>query len=368
MLEQIINENFWVFQILAILLCVLLAYFAQKHLLQKLLEKFQKTPRYWDDAIINAARLPVNILVWFVGASFIAQILVAQILVAQKSAIFNTINTVSSLGVILLFTWFLNRFINHTETNTIVRKQNKTSDTDHTVKMIAKLCKVFVFIIVCITILQVLGYSPSGIVALGGAGGLVIGFAAKDLLANFFGGIMIYLDRPFAIGNWIRSPDRAIEGTVENIGWRITQIRTFDKRPLYVPNSVFSTIVVENPSRMTNRRIYETIGVRYNDMRKIPTIVNAVRDMLENHKDIDNNQTLIVNFDKCAPSSLDFFIYTFTKTTDWIKFHAIKQDVILQILHIIEEHGATCAFPTRTLLIEENIPSPLSNISKTENS
>ena len=90
-------------------------------------------------------------------------------------------------------------------------------------------------------------------------------FAAKDLLANFFGGLTIYLDRPFAVGDWIRSPDREIEGTVERIGWRLTLIRTFDKRPLYIPNAVFTTIAVENPSRMHNRRIYETIGIRYDD-------------------------------------------------------------------------------------------------------
>lgn len=363
-MSQIINNNFWLIQILiqifAVLLGTSLAYFGQKNLLKKLLTKFQKTPLYWDDAIVKAARLPLNILVWFIGSAFIA-----KILASQKSTItlniLGTINIISTLGIILLFTWFLIRFINHTEKNTIDRKQNKTTDTDHTIQMVAKLSKIFVFIVACITIVQILGYNPSGIVALGGAGGLVIGFAAKDLLANFFGGIMIYLDRPFAIGNWIRSPDREIEGTVESIGWRITQIRTFDMRPLYIPNSIFSTIIVENPSRMTNRRIYETIGIRYNDMSKVSTIIDAVKNMLENHKDIDPNKTLIVNFDKCAPSSLDFFVYTFTKTTNWIKFHAIKQDVILQILKIIEEHGATTAFPTQTLHIEEETLAKLDN-------
>ena len=102
----------------------------------------------------------------------------------------------------------------------------------------------------------------------GGVGGLIVGLAAKDLLSNFFGGMMIYFDRPFKVGDWIRSPDRQIEGTVERIGWRMTIIRTFDKRPLYVPNSVFSSIVVENPSRMLNRRINETFGLRYQDADK----------------------------------------------------------------------------------------------------
>lgn len=160
---------------------------------------------------------------------------------------------------------------------------------------------------------------------------------------------MVYLDRPFSIGDWVRSPDRNIEGTVEDIGWRLTKIRTFDKRPLYIPNSMFNTIILENPSRMSNRRINETFGLRYCDSAKMGEIVAAVRQMLENHPEIDTGQTLIVNFNTLSDSSLDFFIYTFTKTTEWVKFHEIKQDVLLKIIDIIHAHDADIAFPTRTL-------------------
>ena len=150
--------------------------------------------------------------------------------------------------------------------------------------------------------------------------------------------MFVYLDRPFAVGDWVRSPDREIEGTVENIGWRVTRIRTFDKRPLYIPNSIFSQIAVENPSRMSNRRIKETIGIRYDDASKIEIIISQVKEMLKDHPDIDTAKTLIVNFNSFAPSSLDFFIYTFTKTTDWIKFHEVKQKILLQVIKIIEEN------------------------------
>ena len=95
--------------------------------------------------------------------------------------------------------------------------------------------------------------------------------------------------------------------------------------PLYVPNSVFTSIAVENPSRMRNRRIYETLGVRYSDAAVLPNIVGNVKKMLQEHPEIDANQTLIVNLNVLGPSSLDFFVYTFTKTTDWIKFHEIKR-------------------------------------------
>ena len=102
---------------------------------------------------------------------------------------------------------------------------------------------------------------------------------------------------------------------------------------------------------MTNRRIYETVGIRYDDANKRADIVDDVKKMLQEHDDIDTRQTLIVNFNKFAPSSLDFFVYTFTKTTQWVRYHEIKQDVMLKIINIIESHGAECAFPTSTIHI-----------------
>lgn len=217
---------------------------------------------------------------------------------------------------------------------------------------IAKVARLFFITVGILTVMQAFGLSLSGLLTFGGVGGLIVGLAAKDLLSNFFGGLMIYFDRPFKVGDWIRSPDRQIEGTVERIGWRMTIIRTFDKRPLYVPNSVFSNIVVENPSRMLNRRIYEKIGLRYDDAEKMPQIITAVKEMLKNHKDIDARQTLIVNFDTFGPSSLHFFIYTFTKTVNWVRYHEVKQDVLLQVINIIKEHEADIAFPTQTLKLD----------------
>ena len=185
--------------------------------------------------------------------------------------------------------------------------------------------------------------------AFGGIGGIAVGFAARDMLANFFGALMIYLDRPFTVGETIRSPDREIMGTVEQIGWRLTRIRTFENRPLYVPNSVFATIAIENFTRMLNRRIYETIGVRYDDSSRVQPIVDDVRTMLESHPGIDPDEFLMVNFNAFAPSSLDFFIYAFTRTKAWDEYHAVKQDVLLKVNEIIERHGAEIAFPTSTV-------------------
>ena len=242
--------------------------------------------------------------------------------------------------------------VQRAETNLILAKEAEATGQPFdrtTLDAIAKLLRVSVIITASLVMLQTLGFSVSGVLAFGGIGGIAVGFAAKDLLANFFGGLMIYLDRPFAVGNWVRSPDREIEGTVEDIGWRLTRIRTFNQRPLYIPNSVFTTIAVENPSRMLNRQIYETFGIRYSDAAKMGDIVTDVTEMLNEHPEIATDKVLIANFNQFAPSSLDFFIYCYTKTTAWVKYHAVKQDVLLKVFDIIDGHGAEIAFPTSTL-------------------
>ena len=271
--------------------------------------------------------------------------------------LFETIGPVREVGVITLLAWFAVRFISFVEAHISDSEYRENPADPTTASAVGKLLRASVIITGVLMVMQTLGFSISGVLAFGGVGGIAVGFAARDLLANFFGAIMVFLDRPFSVGDWIRSPDKDIEGTVEEIGWRLTRIRTFDARPLYVPNATFTSISVENPSRMSNRRIRETIGVRYDDIGVVEAIIDDVKAMLKAHEAIDQRRTLMVNFNEFGPSSLDFFIYTFTKTTVWTEYHAIKQDVLLRIAAIIDRHGAEIAFPTRTLHIEQGEPA-----------
>ena len=112
---------------------------------------------------------------------------------------------------------------------------------------------------------------------------------------------------------------------------------------------------MENSSRMLNRRIKEAIGVRYSDGHKVESIVNGIKSMLQSHPDIDTKQTLIVNFNAFSPSSLQIMVYTFTKTVNWVRYHQVKENILLQIMQIIHQHGADIAFPTQTLKLENNV-------------
>jgi MscS family membrane protein len=100
---------------------------------------------------------------------------------------------------------------------------------------------------------------------------------------------------------------------------------------------------------MTNRRIFETVGVRYSDIGAVQNIVARTKEMLEQHKDIDTELIIMVNLNKFGASSIDFFIYCFTKTTKWAEYHEVKQDVLFKVESIISEENAEIAFPTQTL-------------------
>ncbi len=346
------GQGVWITQVFIVVFVSLLLDFVQKRLLVRLQGKLIRNSLLWDDALLQALQKPLSLLIWLVGITFAAQILGEH----TQAGIFHAVVPIRDVGVIIALAWFLIRLIRNIERNLYASKVAEGATVDHTTAdAISKLLRASVIITSVLVALQTLGFSISGVLAFGGIGGIAVGFAAKDLLANFFGGLMVYLDRPFSVGDWIRSPDRTIEGTVEKIGWRLTCIRTFDKRPLYVPNATFANVAVENPSRMTNRRIYETIGIRYDDIGKMEAILTEVEQMLRGHPAIDQEQTLMVNFNTFGPSSLDFFVYTFTRTTQWTEFHKVKQDVLLRVSRIIAAHGAEIAFPTSTLHIPEGI-------------
>jgi MscS family membrane protein len=339
-----VTSHSWIGEVFLVALATGVVHLVAKLLLDRLHKRVERTENLFDDSLLEAARRPLGWGIWIVGISWAAQI-AGQ---GSESELFNYVDPVRQTGVTWVLVWFSIRFVRGIE-GQLTESSDKYDLDRTTVIAVSKLIRASLIITGVLMVLQGLGFSISGVLAFGGIGGIAIGFASRDLLANFFGALMIFLDRPFSVGDWIRSPDKEIEGTVEEIGWRLTRIRTFDQRPLYVPNAVFTSVSVENPSRMLNRRIYETIGLRYADVEAMPGVVQDVQEMLKSHPDIDQNRTLMVNFVEFGASSLNFFIYTFTKTTVWTEFHAIKQDVLFRIAEIIRKHDAEIAFPTQTV-------------------
>ncbi|MDO9568868.1 MAG: mechanosensitive ion channel family protein [Hydrogenophaga sp.] len=354
-LQNAAGLELWLATVLAIAVLTLLANQAVRVLLKHAARWAQRTATHWDEALLNAASKPLRLLVWLVSLGWMARVLNTH---WPEPELLASALQWRDIGIILCVAWFLWHFAGEVTETSIRRGTQSGHDFDVTTAMaLSKLVRLVVFVVTAITVAHTLGFQIGGLLALGGVGGIAVGLAARDLLANFFGGLTIYLDRPFSVGDWIRSPDKSLEGTVEYISWRHTRIRAFNKNPIYVPNAVFTTIVVENPSRMSHRRLKETLGLRYRDFAQVEAVVADIKAMLLAHEGIDTSQTLIVNFTAFGTSSLDILVYGFTKTTVWVEFHAIKQDVLLRMGRIVAAHGAEIAFPTQTLHVATPAPT-----------
>ena len=247
LLNQWLSENLpeysdsaWI--LLSGLICVVavIVDIASRLVLSKLVLQSEKTLNLWDDVILESVGKPFLFLIWLTTGYLLIQIFQQHLgleVLAQDSPLPRSV-------LIVLLAWTCLRFLKRLEQVLVMPDRMKKPMDPTTVGALGRLLRLIVTIIILLIVMQNYGYSISGILAFGGIGGIAVGFAAKDILANFFGGLMIYLDRPFKVGDWIRSPDKQIEGTVEDIGWRQTRIRTFDKRPLYVPNATFANISV----------------------------------------------------------------------------------------------------------------------------
>ncbi len=215
-----------------------------------------------------------------------------------------------------------------------------------------KTLKVLIIALSVVAILQEWGINVSAFVASLGLGGLAFALAAKDTVANLFGGLTILADKSMKLGDWVKVG--SVEGIVEDIGLRTSKIRTFEKSLITVPNSYIANNPIENFSRRQNRRIKMYIGLTYDTpVSTVQKIVKEIREMLIKHPRIDKNLTLLVYFDQFGDSSLNIFIYTFTDTADWEEYLAIKQDVMFKIMEIVEKNGSAFAFPSESIYIEK---------------
>jgi MscS family membrane protein len=218
---------------------------------------------------------------------------------------------------------------------------------DQLVPLMRKALKTFLAVLAFILVAQNLGYSVSGLLAGLGIGGLALAMAAKDTLANLFGSLMILIDRPFHTGDWITFDGG--DGVVEEIGLRSTRVRTFAKTVVSIPNQALANATVENHSVMPKRRIKFTLGVTYDStVAQMEELVRRIEEYLKANEDIDQ-EFMLVKFTEFNASSLDVFVYCFTKSTDWTEHLAVRQRVNLKLMSIVEELGLSVAFPTRTV-------------------
>ncbi len=234
-----------------------------------------------------------------------------------------------------------------------VRMAEKSKNTldDQLVPLIRKVLKVFVVIVGFVAILRGFKFDIWPLLTGLSIGGLAFALAAQDTLKNFFGSLMIFIDRPFQIGDWVTSGE--IDGTVEEVGFRSTRIRTFRDSVMYVPNSIISNSTVDNHGLRKYRRFYTKLSVTYDTpARLIEVYVKGLEEIVKRHPHTRKDYYNIFLNDYAA-SSLDIMLYIFFQVPDWTEELRCRQQIMLEANKLAEHLGVRFAFPTQTLMIEQ---------------
>lgn len=302
----------------------------------------------WLQVLASASIAPYRLLVWVYGlmTTFTAffhheELQIFRVRVLQGR----------SVVVVAIVSWLLFRFKRRVEKEILQKVLSQTTNRSHKALIAAanRLMSIVFVTFTALMILRILDVPLAGLLAVGGVGSLAISFASKDVVANFFGGLMLYVNHPFSEGDWIRSPNKGFEGTVEQIGWYMTRIRTKARVPTFIPNALLTDAIVENPGQMYNRQIKTTIGVRYDDYQVTKAILHDVREMIHSHPGVDHDQLILVHLVEYGAYSINFDVICFTLATKALPFRDTQEDILFKIADIIEERGAEIAFPTQTL-------------------
>jgi len=328
-------------------------------------------------ANLNRIRIPISLLINGIGLQLALEILNYPENLADGTHLYFLIFFIIIISYIIMqiienvfFIYF------HTSNN-----RNITLRTE-LINLILSISKFLIFLVAVLIAFVKMGINISGVIASLGIGGLAVALAAKDTLSNFFGLIKIIFDESFSQGDWIKTSD--VEGTVVEIGFISTKIRTFDNAMITVPNEKLANTSLKNWSRRAiGRRIKLYIGVTYNSNQKdIQNAITEINSMLLNHDEIstpekidthtlnkhyrrsnkfvslDNKlgikSSVMVYLDRFSDSSIDILIYTFAKTTNWQKWLSVKEDVLYKIWDILEKNNLEFAFPSQTIYLENN--------------
>lgn len=307
-----------------------------------------KTKSVIDDEVLDVFKKPTKTF-------FIVLGIYLALLYISNSEIFNIFITKAFRSSIIIL--IAQGFYNLEGTYSILHDKMNNKFNFRTNKILKPfITKVLRFITIVIAVAMVaieFGFDVNGFLAGLGLGGLAFALAAQETLADVFGGIVIITDRPFDIGDWISTSD--VEGTVEDINFRSTKIRTFSKALVTVPNSKLADQPIVNNSRRGIRRVSFKLGLRYDTpVEKMKISIDKIDKMLREHPKVDK-ETIFVKFQDFNDSSLDIFIYFFTVTAVWSEYLEIQEDVNFKILEILEKEEVGIAFPSRSLYFNNKI-------------
>lgn len=303
------------------------------------------TASKWDDKICKAVKRPLTVLIFTAGA-FISSL---GLLNALEESTFSLILRVFLAFMALSIVWGIYRLVevfNNYLKNLALRSDNNLDDL--LVDLIRKAIRTTIIFIAVIFIGQtILGLNITALIAGAGIVGLAVALAAKDTLANFFGSVMIMLDKPFTVGE--RVTIDSLTGTVESIGFRTTKIRSLTGHIYSMPNSKIADSVVENIAKRPYIKYAFDLTLVYDtSAEKMERAMEILHEILDNHEGFGEELPPRIYFTSFNDWALNINIIVWFQSTDYFQTQQWKNDLNLEILRRFNAEGLDFAFPTST--------------------
>lgn len=324
-------------------------------LFKRLRKVVEKTELPYDDALLNALEKPVSLLLLLIG------FFLAIIILPLSDSLEGFIDDLFKGTTMVVLIWAGIRVIDVMASALDKVSEKKDSALHGFVPIMRKSCKAMLLVVGTLMVIDNLGYNVSGILATIGLGGAALAFASKDTIANLFGTLMIMLDRPFKVGDWIIVGNK-VDGDVEAIGLRSTKVRTWPKTVISIPNGVLANEYVNNWSRMPKRRVKQYVGISYEATAEdMEGIVADIKQLLKEDEGVQQ-EFMLVTFTDFGESSLDILVYYFTKSTAWVPHMEVRERMNCKIMRAIQKRGLSIAFPARTLYMDGPVASKLADV------
>lgn len=345
----------YVFSLVALTVGLLLKKFLEVVVIRKLVNIFSKTAFRYDEMIVTALGKPLGAAV-LVFCGYLAVISVATGMPDLDADWIDVINKafLVALGTVAVWTAYRLVDVLASYLDDVAAGEDDTARGQF-IPVIKQSLRVFTVIIGGLTILATLSVDIMALLGGLGIGGIAIALAAQDAVGNFIGTLSIFTDKPFKVGDWIQVGDK-VDGNVEQIGFRSTKVRTWPKTLMSIPNKVLATEIVDNWSQMPKRRVKMTVGVTYSTTaEQMEELLKRMRTLLREDEGVEQS-FYIVRFTDFGASSLDIFLYYFTRSIKWDEHLEVRERINLNVMRIIRDMELSIAFPTRSIHLESLPP------------
>ncbi|NGX47247.1 MAG: Low conductance mechanosensitive channel YnaI [Chlamydiae bacterium] len=351
--EKILSEQWWLIEIAIVLGVAIILSFVLKKIVKVIRKKIAQKQGFWKKRIHKIIHMPLQTAIWSFGLAYVADNIATHF---GLDSLTKYTGPLKGALVVVCFGWLILRWLKAAFKH-LADKSQKFGVAPSTIFGISKLCSILVVIIVLMIIFQIFGIGIAPLLAFGGIGVAGLAFAAKDIIANFFGGVMLHFASIFSIGDEVVIPDKSnFEGVVKEIGWYITVIEDYYRRPVYFPNALFTSSQVINESRRSHRRIKETITIGYDALPNLEKIIADLNEKIGAHPEVDNSQSFSITFFKFGDYGLQIYIYLLVYKMGYIKFLRTKQEIFLIIEEVVSKYGAEFCYPTTNVHLTQVPP------------